>query len=359
MPVFSSFLKSTLKILTFKTRATPLAKCGKVITAMSVKELWPLWIRDYKKLRAWTDKQAFRRRLSLGEKYIFPIIGSIKPNQITTDDVVDCLKLSIANTTQTHWKVLVSLSQFLRWCNAKHLYDSDKKLPTDLELVEPYLGMQLHKEGGHHPAIDWRDVPQFVSLLVQETSISSKALLFVILTVSRFQSVGNAQWDEINLTQSEWHIPATHMKGKQGHNRPHDVPLSNQALDLLHSLRNFPKSNGSGLIFTASGRQLSSTALRKVIRKMDKLAINKGLPGFRDSSQRNRIAVTHGFRAAFTTWAQETGADMTVVEYCLAHRDSADKHNGAYRRGRLIHQRRKLLQLWANYCFPAKATDRW
>ena len=352
MPSSFSFLISFLKTLTSKTR-TP--KISTPMKKMSVEELWPLWIREYTELRAWTDKQAFQRRLSLGEKYVFPIVGSLRPNRITTKEIVACLKLALANTTQTHWKVLIALSQFLRWCTANQLFDSNKKLPTDLELIEPYLGMQLHKEGGHHPAIDWRDIPQFVSLLLQESTISSKALLFVILTVSRYQSVGSARWFEINLSQSEWHIPATHMKGKQGHNRPHDVPLSSQVLELLHSLSNLHQANENELIFTITGRQLSGTALRKVIKKIDKQAISQGLPGFRDSNQGNRTAVTHGFRAAFATWAQENGADMSVVEHCLAHRDFSDKHNGAYRRGRLMHQRRKLLQLWANYCFSAKA----
>ncbi len=345
MPTFS-FLKTLVsKIMSSNTDAFQNTKNA------SVENLWPLWIQEYSELRAWSDKQAFQRRFSLGVKYVFPVIGTLHPAQITTNEVVACLKLSLASTTQTHWKVLVALSQFLQWCTANQLYDSNKRLPTDIKLVEPYLGMQLHKEGGHHPAIDWRDIPKFISLLLQETNISSKALLFVVLTVSRLQSVNSAQWTEINLTQSEWQIPASHMKGKQGHNRPHDVPLSNQALNLLNSLSSPQLKNSNSLIFTTTGHQLSGTALRKVVKKIDKKAISQGLPGFRDSFQGNRVAVTHGFRAAFATWAQENGADMSVVEYCLAHKDSTDKHNGAYRRGRLSQQRRTLLQLWADYCF--------
>ena len=344
MPTFS-FLKTLVSKITSTTEAFQNTR------ESSVETLWPLWIQEYSELRAWSDKQAFQRRFSLGIKYVFPIVGTLHPAQITTNEVVACLKLSLAATTQTHWKVLVALSQFLQWCTANQLYDANKRLPTDIKLVEPYLGMQLHKEGGHHPAIDWRDVPKFISLLLQETSISSKALLFVVLTVSRLQSVSSAQWSEINLTQSEWQIPASHMKGKQGHNRPHDVPLSSQAINLLNSLRSPKPENESNLIFTTTGHQLSGTALRKAIKRINKKALNQGLNEFRDSTQRNRIVVTHGFRAAFATWAQENGADMSVVEYCLAHKDPTDKHNGAYRRGRLSQQRRSLLQQWANYCF--------
>ena len=42
---------------------------------------------------------------------------------------------------------------------------------------------------------------------------------------------------------------------------------------------------------------------------------------------------------------------MMLVEKCLAHKDPDDRHNGAYRRGTLIRQRKVLLQQWADFCF--------
>lgn len=321
-----------------------------------IEKLWPIWINEYTKLKAWTDKDAYQRRFALGKKYVFPVIGSIKPNQVTIQNVVSCLELVLMSTKQSHWKVLVALSQFLRWCATQDLLDPTKRLPTDIELIEPYFGVRLRSQGGHHPAVDWREVPRFISLLVQEKTIGAKALLFVILTTSRLQSVSQAQWKEINLFLKEWQIPASHMKGKQGNNRPHEVPLSSQAMALLQSIRN-SHLKGEDLIFSATGSELSGSSLRKAIRKIDQKSIGLGIPGFRDSSQNNRVAVTHGFRASFATWAQEIGADMSVVEFCLAHCDSNDRHNGAYRRGSMINQRRLLLQAWADFCFSYKEPD--
>ena len=148
----------------------------------------------------------------------------------------------------------------------------------------------------------------------------------------------------------EWNVPASHMKGKQGNNRPHEVPLSAQAVKLLQAIRPV-QVHGEDLVFTKTGNSLSGTALRKLIRKLDEDSLKKGGNGFRDVSHDNRVAVTHGFRAAFATWAQETGEDVSVIELCLSHVDSTDKHNGAYRRGRMMQRRRLLLQRWANYCF--------
>lgn len=320
---------------------------------LRISELWPIWIDEYTHLKTWTDKNAYRRRYSLGEKYIFPIIGNYRPNQVSAQNVVDCLELAMQSTQQTHLKVLVALSQFLRWCSAKNLRNSRNRLPTDIEFIEPYLGMRLRRPSGHHPSIDWRDVPLFITLLLEENCVSANALLFTILTASRLQPICQAQWKEVNLSICEWRIPSSHMKGKQGHNRPHEVPLSTQALSLLQSLAPSESEAGEKLIFSATGGELSGTALRKLIRKLDKIARQRGHEGFRDPLQGGRVAVTHGFRASFATWAQENGEDMSVVERCLSHVDSNDKYHGAYRRGQMITQRRKLLQAWANYCFSA------
>lgn len=257
------------------------------------------------------------------------------------------------NTQQTHLKALVALSQFLRWCTAKKLLNPNNRLPTDIDLIEPYLGTRLRNPGGHHPSIDWRDIPLFVSLLVKEKCPSANALLFTILTVSRLQSVSQAQWKEVNMSILEWQIPPSHMKGKQGHNRPHEVPLSGQAINLLKSLSHSRFNGGETLIFSATGKELSGTALRKLIRKLDRIAQEQGHCGFRDPLQDDRVAVTHGFRASFATWAQETEEDMSVVERCLSHVDPNDRYHGAYRRGQMIQQRRKLLQAWADYCYSA------
>ncbi len=45
--------------------------------------------------------------------------------------------------------------------------------------------------------------------------------------------------------------------------------------------------------------------------------------------------------------------NMSVVERCLSHIDPNDRYHGAYRRGQMISQRKRLLQAWANYCYSA------
>ncbi len=320
----------------------------------SIENLWPEWIRDYSRIKAWSESRAFDRRMSIGNKYVFPIIGHKCPQDVTTKDVIVCLQLAMKETNLTQEKVLTALSQFLRWCDSKQLRDSTQRLPTDKELVEPFLGLSLKGKKGHYPALDWRDVPRFVAQLQARRGVSAKALLFVILTASRGQPVREARWDEINEQLLEWNIPAEHMKGKQGNNRPHDVPLSRQAISLLEKIRLV----SYGSVIFSNKKPLSDTALRQCIRKINRDVESRGGIGFRDSTQNNRVVVPHGFRAAFMTWAQENDKELSLAERCLAHQDSADKHNGAYRRGVMMRQRRQLLQEWADYCFSYQLDEK-
>lgn len=319
----------------------------------TVSSLWIVWLRDYKNIKQWTDARALDRRLSLGEKYVFPFIGNKQPKDITPKDIIKCLEYCSSKTTQSAPKVLTALNQFLRWCDSRNFRNTATRLPTDREFLEPLLNIRLKTTNNHYPAIDWRDVPRFVALLVNSSAktVSAQLLLFSILTVSRGQPVRLATWNEINFELAEWRIPASHMKGKQGNNLPHDVPLSRQALKILDAIQNKTSFNYCDLIFVRNKQGLSSTAVRKLIQSINKKVKLNGEREFIDPYQQNRVIVPHGFRAAFATWAQENNKNMMIVERCLAHKDPTDRHNGAYRRGVLIEQRRVLLQEWADYCF--------
>jgi integrase len=54
------------------------------------------------------------------------------------------------------------------------------------------------------------------------------------LTATRTSEVLHARWDEIDLDQATWTIPASRMKA----NREHVVPLSQSALNILRTAAN-------------------------------------------------------------------------------------------------------------------------
>jgi integrase len=184
---------------------------------------------------------------------------------------------------------------------------------------------------GHHVAMPFEDVPDFVADLRKREAIAALALEFCILTASRSGEVLGAVWPEINRAAKVWTVPAERMKG----GREHRVPLSPRALEILDKLAAVTAGDH---IFPGQrlGRPLSVMAMEMVLRRM-------------------KVDVTvHGFRSAFRDWAGETTTfPREVAEAALAH-VVGDKTERAYRRGDALEKRRKLMDAWAAFIGSSK-----
>jgi integrase len=169
-------------------------------------------------------------------------------------------------------------------------------------------------------------MPDFYHSLKTMDGTAARALEFLILTAARSGEVRGMQWDEVDLVNKVWIIPAGRMKAK----REHRVPLSNSAIDIL---KDFEGNAKGELVFESNkaGKPLSDMALTAVIRRM------------------KVDAVPHGMRASFRNWtAEETAYPNEVCEMALAHA-VGNAVEAAYRRGDLFEKRRNLMNDWADY----------
>jgi integrase len=178
----------------------------------------------------------------------------------------------------------------------------------------------------HHPALSWKEIGEFMPRLAEMEGFGARALEFAILTAARSGEVRLAVWDEIDLEERIWTVPATRMKAR----KEHIVPLSTQAVDLLKAM---PRIYRSQFIFTSikQDKPLSDMSISAVCKRM-------GVD-----------AVPHGFRSTFRDWcAEATNYPRDVAEMALAH-TIASKVEAAYRRGDLLDKRRGLMQAWADF----------
>jgi integrase len=193
----------------------------------------------------------------------------------------------------------------------------DQVLPARSQIAKP----------NHHAALPFAELPAFMAALRAREGIAAMALEFLLLTAARTGEVLGATWDEIDLHEKQWTIPAARMKaGKE-----HRVPLSDRALKLLKGL---PREKGNPFVFIGAqkGSGLSNMAMATLLRRMG----------------RDDITV-HGFRSTFRDWAAErTAYPNHVVEMALAH-VIGDKVEKAYRRGDLFDKRRRLMADWARF----------
>jgi integrase len=179
----------------------------------------------------------------------------------------------------------------------------------------------------HHPALPVDDVPAFMSELSAKKTIAARALEFAILTAARLGEMLGAKWDEIDLANKAWNVPAERMKS----GRAHVVPLSPRAVMILAGL---PRT----------GDRIYSVSAVTVQRLM--AAMRPGM-------------TIHGCRSSFRDWAGDmTTFPRELAEQALAH-SIGDKAEQAYRRSDALEKRRKLMDAWAQYCErpPAKADN--
>lgn len=332
----------------------------------TVAELWPEFLADSFKSGQWTyspkvqaDKEAF------GRNHVFPYIGKLTPEEVDYPHVIAAL--NGASSKDNRKKRLIIIRQFLRWCKPKGLRTSP--LPTDIDELKTSL-TAIDSKLDHHPAVGWENVPRFVQALMSgkyNRSVGALALLFKILTVASNEPIYFAEWSEFDDSFTLWTVPREHMKEKHDKKNtsnkirrtdPHLVPLSNQARAILLLLKEVKGT--TGLVFGSGfganfGRPISNSTLRAYIVRVSAREEREGHEGFRDKNQLDkdgnpRVAVPHGFRSDFESWALEKGFPERIIGMCQDHLDKTDAYNGAYRRDDQLKSRRELLQAWADYC---------
>jgi integrase len=155
------------------------------------------------------------------------------------------------------------------------------------------------------------------------------ALAFLALTMVRPGEVRRMRRNEVIWPSAIWRIPAERMKMR----RPHDVPLSRQALAILREA--WPLTMDDNLVFPSIRtirRPLSENAFNSVLRRL----------GYGTDEH-----CAHGFRSSASTILNERGYDSRVIEVALAHQDE-NKTRAAYNRAQFWPERQKLLQDWAD-----------
>jgi len=188
---------------------------------------------------------------------------------------------------------------------------------------------------GHHAAMAFDDVPEFIGKLCERPAIAAIALEFLILTAARSGEVLGARWAEMDMVAKVWTVPAARMKA----GREHRIPLSDRALAILQRLG---EAKTGEFVFPGqrSDKPLSGMSMEMLLRRMKAGGVT-----------------VHGFRSAFRDWCGEaTHFPREIAEAALAH-TIGDKAEQAYRRGDALEKRRALMEAWAGFCEPKAGSN--
>ncbi len=273
----------------------------------------------------WTPETRARVLASL-QADAFPVLGSLPMGDIRARQV-KALVLAVEKrgAGESAGRLLQRVRAVFRYAVTEELIDSNPILDLKAgEVLKP-------RAVTHRAALPEAQLPGFLAQLdaYEGEPTTVQALRLLMLTAVRPGELRGARWAEFDLDGARWRIPAARMKMKA----EHLVPLARQSVQLLRAIQ---LQTGAGdLVFPSPyypGKGLSENTFNSALARM----------GFKG------VATAHGFRALFSTVANECGHDGDVIERYLAHVER-NEVRAAYHRAAYVAARAELAQWWADY----------
>jgi len=279
----------------------------------------------------WTEDHA-KRLLTRLEHDVFPYLGNRPINEITAPELLQVMRrIEVRGVIDTLHRVLQNCGQIFRYGIATGRCDRDPS--GDLR------GALTPVKSKHHASItDPKEIGQLLRAIddYQGSFVVRLALKFSALTFCRPGEIRQAEWQEIDIENKQWRIPADKMKMRQ----LHIVPLSNQTIEVLNELKTM----------TGQGKYLFPSE-RSPNRPMSENTVNAALRRMDYSKDQ---ATAHGFRSTASTRLNEMGFNRDWIERQLAHSEKNDVR-GAYNYAEFLEGRTEMMQKWADYTEYLKA----
>lgn len=258
------------------------------------------------------------------ENYIFPILGNVPVSSLTAKQTISALE------TVKNKGYLSTLHRLIQRMNDVMSYAVNTGL-IDINPISK-IGDAFEKpETQHMLTIPPKDLPALMGSIAESNAKPQTRNLieWSLHTMVRPSEAAKARWDEIDLEQKLWIIPAARMKKR----KEHQIPLTIQTLSILEMMRTI--SGNSEFIFPHRN---------DTDKPMDRRSANNALKkmGYKDS------LVAHGLRSIGSTALNEQGYDPDIIEVALSHLDK-NAVRRAYNRADYLERRRPMMQWWSNH----------
>ncbi|WP_349886587.1 integrase domain-containing protein [Pantoea ananatis] len=260
------------------------------------------------------------------EKDVFPLVGNIPVQKIKARTLVETLEpIKARGALETVRRLVQRINEIMIYAVNTGLIDANPASGVGKAFEKP--------KKQNMPTLRPEELPNLMNSLEKSNlSISTKCLiLWQLLTLVRPSEASGTRWEEIDMNNHLWIIPAHRMKAK----REHVVPLSFQALEILNTMKPisshrehvFPSRNDPKL---AMNSQTANAALKRI--------------GY------NGKLVAHGLRSIASTAMNEENFNADVIESALAHSDKNEVRK-AYNRSTYIAKRKELMKWWGEFVY--------
>jgi integrase len=252
------------------------------------------------------------------------VIGNRSVRDIKRREVIEIIeRITDRGSPVMANRVLATMRKFFNWCVNRGILE-----------VSPLAGISPPtRERSRERVLSDKEIANVLAAAQSTPYPFGPIVLLLFLTAQRREEVGGMRWNEIDLKQKIWTIPAERIKNAKGH----QVHLSDLAISILNSLPRFVNADGtpSDLVFTSTGKTAFSGYSRA-----------KGIMDKRSGVIDWRL---HDIRRTVATELARLGAAVHVVEAILNHRSGVISGVAAvYQRHDFLEERKTALSNWSD-----------
>jgi integrase len=183
----------------------------------------------------------------------------------------------------------------------------------------------------NYARIDAKELPTLLRRIevYQGKQVTRLAMKLMAVTFVRTSELIGAKWEEFDLENARWDIPAERMKMRT----PHIVPLARQALEVLEMLREL--SGNSEWLFPGDQNAAQPMSNNTILKALERMGYKGRMTG-------------HGFRGLASTILHEQGYTHDHIELQLAHAPR-NAVSAAYNHALYLEPRARMMQDWADF----------
>jgi integrase len=260
------------------------------------------------------------------EADIFPILGERPIDQIQTPELVHTTKeIERRGALDIAKRSLQTCSQIFRYAIAHGVASHNPATE-----IRPSDVLKTRKKQ-NYARVDAKELPTLLRKieLYQGGPVTRLAIKLMAMTFVRTSELIGARWEEFDLENARWDIPAERMKMRI----PHIVPLPRQAVTLLQMLHTL--TGRRALLFPGERDHEKCMSNNTILKALERMGYKGRMTG-------------HGFRGIASTILHEQGFEHAHIELQLAHQERDDT-SAAYNHALYLVQRAKIMQWWADY----------
>ena len=274
-----------------------------------------------------TQKHGQEIKRSL-ENHVFPKMGHLQITDIPSKAIKEILlglesegKAETAHRIHQRIRSVFQYAVMQEWTDRNPAADLHKLLAPVKK--EPMKSLPLSELPGYLRRLDENNREMHM--------VTRIALKLIVMLFVRTVELIEAKWEELDLENAIWRIPAERMKlGVE-----HLVPLPKQALVLFDELKQF--RGESDYVFPGD---------RNPKQPMSNNTLLYG--GIYRMGYRSRATI-HGFRSLASSILNESGKwNPDAIERQLAHSEK-DQVRAAYNRANYLEERKQMMQWYADY----------